>query len=188
MARRLLGARLVSTVAGVRTEGVIVEAEAYGGPEDPASHAAIKAGRTARNAPMFGPPGRAYVYLIYGMHACLNVVTGAEGHAQAVLIRGLAPVSGVDVMTARRGGRAPPAAGPGRLCEALGITRDLDGHDLSVPPLELVPGWSIPEARIGVSGRIGVTRAAAWPFRFYVRCAQGVTPGGPVDFPESETE
>lgn len=186
VARTLLGARLVSTVGGERVLGVVVESEAYGGPADPASHAAVKAGRTARNQVMFGPAGRAYVYRIYGMHWCLNVVTGHEGDPQAVLIRGLEICEGVDVARRRRGRRAPLAAGPGRLCQALGVDGALDDHDLAHPPLRLAPGWTVPPERIGRTGRIGVTRAAAWPLRFYVRGAAGVTPGGPADTPPSE--
>jgi DNA-3-methyladenine glycosylase len=169
VARALLGARLVSTVGGVLTAGVIVETEAYRGPDDPASHAAIRIGRTARNAAMFGPPGRAYVYRIYGMHWCMNIVTGGEGDPQAVLIRALDPLAGEDEMARRRGGASGLASGPGRLCQALGITNALYGHDLSLPPLELRPGWRVPDESVGVSGRIGVRAAHDWPLRFFVR-------------------
>lgn len=162
-------------MGGVATSGVIVEAEAYQGADDPASHAATRVGRTERNQAMFGPPGRAYVYRIYGMHWCVNVVTGAEGDPQAVLLRGLEPVSGEEAMAARRSGRRPLAAGPGRLCEALGITGALYGHDLTLPPLQLEPGWKVPHARVGVSGRIGVRAAADRPLRFYVLGSPGVT-------------
>jgi DNA-3-methyladenine glycosylase len=175
VARHLLGARLVSTVDGLRTSGVIVEAEAYGGGDDPASHAATRVGRTERNRAMFGPPGRAYVYRIYGMHWCVNVVTGSEGDPQAVLLRGIEPLEGAEVMAHRRHGARPLAAGPGRLCQALGITGDLYGHDLNAPPLVLEPGWAVPDAAVGVSGRIGVRAAAELPLRFYVRGASGVT-------------
>ncbi len=175
VARARLGARLISTVGGTRTAGAIVETEAYGGPDDPASHAATRAGRTRRNATMFGPPFRAYVYRSYGMHWCVNVVTGAEGEPQAVLLRGLEPLEGEEGMARRRHGRRPLAAGPGRLCEALGIDRSLDGHDLSKPPLLLVPGWAVPDARVGVSGRVGVKVAAHWPLRFYVVGSSGVS-------------
>jgi DNA-3-methyladenine glycosylase len=154
----------------VRTSGVIVETEAYRGLDDPASHAATRIGRTARNAAMFGPPGRAYVYRIYGMHWCMNVVTGAEGDPQAVLLRALDPLEGEDVMRARRGGGdGRLAAGPGMLCQALGVTNEQYGHDLSRPPLELRTGWRIAPKNVGVSGRIGVREAADWPLRFFVR-------------------
>jgi DNA-3-methyladenine glycosylase len=124
---------------------------------------------------MFGPPAHAYVYRIYGMHWCMNVVTGGEGDPQAVLIRGLEPLEGVEGMDRRRAGRKPLAAGPGRLCEALGVTEALDGHDLCQPPLLVRPGWKVPDAMVGVSGRIGVRAAAEWPFRFYVRGSFGVS-------------
>ena len=169
VARALLGARLVSTVEGRRTVGVIVETEAYLGPDDPASHAATRGGPTERNRAMFGPPGRAYVYRSYGMHWCMNVVTGAEGVAQAVLLRGLDPIEGEAHMSFRRRGRDPLASGPGRLCEALGITGALYGHNLALPPIELCPGWHVPEHQIEVTGRVGVSVAADWPLRFCVR-------------------
>jgi DNA-3-methyladenine glycosylase len=171
----LLGCRLVSTVGGVRTAGVIVETEAYGGPDDPASHAATVRGPTERNRVMFGPPGRAYVYRSYGVHWCMNVVTGAEGVAQAVLIRGVEPTEGLEAMAARRDGASPLAAGPGRLAAALGITDALYGHDLREPPLVLERGWTVADDAIGVSKRVGVSLAADWPYRFFVRGAVGVS-------------
>lgn len=174
VARALLGARLVSDVDGVRTTGVIVETEAYLGPDDPASHAATRR-ITPRNRIMFGPPGRAYVYRSYGMHWCMNVVTGPDGRASAVLIRGLEPLEGRDVMARRRGRAHPLSSGPGRLCQALGITGQLYGHDLARPPLRLLPGWAVPEAGVAVSGRIGVSRAADRPLRFFVRESPGVS-------------
>jgi DNA-3-methyladenine glycosylase len=118
---------------------------------------------------MFGPAGRAYVYRIYGMHWCVNVVTGAEGDPQAVLVRALDPLDGRAEMAARRGGQSALASGPGRLCQALGITGALYGHDLARPPLEVRPGWGVPDADVGVSGRIGVRAAHDWPLRFFVR-------------------
>lgn len=183
VARQLLGARLVSDVGGVRTSGVIVETEAYEGLDDPASHAATRVGRTRRNRAMFGPPGRAYVYRIYGMHWCVNVVTGSEGDPQAVLLRGLEPLEGTTVMSRRRGGKEPIAAGPGRLCQALGITDDLYGHDLGRPPLRLEPGWAIRSEDVGVGGRIGVRAAADRPLRFYVRGSPGVSRAPPRAVP-----
>lgn len=169
VARALLGARLVSTVDGITTSGVIVETEAYGGSDDPASHAATRRGRTPRNAAMFGPAGLAYVYRIYGMHWCVNVVTGAVGDPQAVLIRALDPLDGADEMVRRRGRAKGLTAGPGRLCEALGITGGLYGHDLRDAPLRLCRGWKVPDSAVGVSGRIGVRAAADRPLRFFVR-------------------
>ncbi len=175
VARDLLGTRLVSTVGEERTVGVIVETEAYQGTDDPASHAATRAGRTHRNRAMFGPAGRAYVYRSYGVHWCMNVVTGEEGSPEAVLFRGLEPLEGIDLIRTRRGGREPLAAGPGRLCEAMAITEDLYGHGLDLPPLMVVSGWRVPDALVGVSGRVGVSAAADRPFRFYVVGSSGVS-------------
>ena len=165
----LLGARLESTVDGRRAMGVIVEVEAYTGPDDPASHAAARIGRTRRNASMFGPPGTAYVYLSYGVHWCVNVVTGAIDEACAMLLRAVDPIEGLDVMVARRGRERDLTSGPGRLGQAFGITDALDTHDLSSPPLRLLPGWPIPPGSIEVSPRVGISRARDWPLRFSVR-------------------
>ncbi|GMV08098.1 MAG: putative 3-methyladenine DNA glycosylase [Gemmatimonadota bacterium] len=176
-ARALLGARLVSTVGGLRAAGVIVEAEAYGGPDDPASHAATRSGRTVRNGPMFGPAGTAYVYRSYGVHWCVNVVTGREGEPEAVLLRGIEPLEGLEVMEARRDGRHPLAAGPGRLCQALGIDGALNRHDLREAPLRLEAGWEVPDRSVRVSGRVGVGAAADLPLRFYVGGSVGVSRG-----------
>jgi len=162
-------------VSGIKTAGVIVETEAYGGPEDPASHAATASGVTRRNRAMFGPSCRAYVYRSYGVHWCMNVVTGPEGVGQAVLLRGLLPIIGETHMLERREGRSPPAAGPGRLSQALGITDVLYGHDLSRPPLQLRPGWTVEDSDVEVTARIGVGAAAELPYRFYVRGSSGVS-------------
>lgn len=175
LARALLGCVLVSTVGGVRTSGVIVETEAYGGADDLASHAATRVGPTERNRAMFGPPGRLYVYRSYGVHWCLNVVAGPDGEAGAVLLRGLDPLAGVEEMRLRRAARRPLAAGPGRLAEALGGTGDLYGHDLSAPPLVLLPGRPVADADVGRSGRIGIRKAVDAQLRFFVRGAEGVS-------------
>ncbi len=159
----------------MRTVGVIVETEAYGGPEDPASHACTVRGPTERNRAMFGPAGRAYVYRSYGVHWCMNVVTGVEGVGQAVLIRGIEALEGEEAMAARRRGATPLGAGPGRLCAALAITDALYGHDLREPPLRLEAGWQVPDERVGVSRRVGVSAAVNWPRRFYVRDSAGVS-------------
>lgn len=177
VARDLLGVRIRSTVKGRSCVGVIVETEAYLGPGDPASHADTRAGITARNRAMFGPAGHAYVYRSYGVHWCLNVVTGGEGEGQAVLLRGMEALEGAEVMKERRGGRTPLAAGPGRLGQALGVDASHYGHDLTLPPLEILPGWAVAEARVGVTGRVGVTKAPEWPLRFFVRGSPGVSPG-----------
>lgn len=169
VAPALLGSVLVSTVGGIRVSGVVVETEAYTGPEDPASHARAAVGRTDRNASMFGPPGIAYVYRSYGIHWCMNVVTGEVDVPAAVLLRALEPLEGVELMEERRGRSRDLCSGPGRLCQALGVTGSLDGHPLSDPPLLVEPGWEVPDGRLGVSGRIGVSRARERPLRFYLR-------------------
>lgn len=174
VARDLLGSVLVSTIGGETTAARIVETEAYLGAPDPASHAAERIGRTRRNESMFGRPGIAYVYFIYGMHWCLNAVTGEPDMANAVLIRAAEPLEGLDVMRERRGvrtGRAPKdrdlARGPARLAEALGITGEMDGHALQEPPLLLCAGKTVPHEQVVVGPRIGITRAADWPLRFH---------------------
>lgn len=169
MAQKLLGCRLRSTVGGVGVEGVIVETEAYVGPEDPASHAAARIGRTGRNASMFGPPGHAYVYRSYGIHWCLNVVTGEVEVPAAVLVRAADPLTGAGRMLERRGGRTPLCAGPGRLGQAFGITGGLDGHKLDRDPLMVLEGWRVHTEDVGVSGRIGIREASEWPLRFYLK-------------------
>lgn len=168
VARDLLGCELVSDVGGLRTSGRIVETEAYLGPEDPASHAATRAGRTDRNAPMFGPGGTAYVYFIYGMHWCFNVVTGAEDDPQAVLVRALEPMEGRATMVRRRGDGRNLTNGPARLCQALGITGELNEHPLTRSPLRLCPGPRLPEGKVRVSGRIGIRKARDWPLRYFL--------------------
>ena len=167
----LLGWEVESTVGGGRTIGRIVEVEAYMGPHDPASHAAARIGRTRRNQAMFGRAGTAYVYLIYGVHWCLNVVTSEEGFPAAVLVRALEPVVGLDVMARRRGRSSSSdlCSGPGKLCQAMAITGVLDGHDLTAAPLRLIPGASVAPSRIARSPRVGVTRGLEHHLRFYVR-------------------
>jgi DNA-3-methyladenine glycosylase len=143
--------------------GVLVETEAYA-PDDPASHA--YGGPTRRNATMFGPPGRLYVYRSYGIHWCANAVCAEPGVGAAVLLRALEPAAGIEDMQARRGldDIRLLAAGPGRLTEALGISAAHDGLDLARPPFVLQP----PEAPVEVvaSPRVGITRAAEHPWRF----------------------
>jgi DNA-3-methyladenine glycosylase len=155
----LIGATLL--VEGVG--GPIVEVEAYD-HEDPAAHG--YGGRTERNASMFGPPGRAYVYRAYGIHWCLNFVCEQEGSASAVLIRALEPRHDVDVMRARRGLDDPRllCAGPGRLCQALGVTREHDGLRLDRPPFQLAAREEEPAIAVGT--RVGITRAADRPWRY----------------------
>ncbi|MHB8330470.1 MAG: DNA-3-methyladenine glycosylase [Acidimicrobiales bacterium] len=169
--------------------GRIVEVEAYRGADDPASHA--YRGPTRRNAAMFGPPGRLYVYFTYGMHWCANVVCGPEGVAQAVLLRALAPVSGLEEMRARRA--AGPrriedrqlTSGPAKLCQAFGITGLDDDADLVAGPgdLRILDDGVAPPARPGVSGRVGVSASAELPWRFWVpgdpNVARPPVAGGP---------
>jgi DNA-3-methyladenine glycosylase len=159
VAPELIGATLLVDGVG----GRIVEVEAYD-QEDPASHG--YRGRTARNASMFGPPGHAYVYRSYGIHWCLNLVCEEEGSASAVLIRALEPTYGLDEMRARRGLDDPRllASGPGRLCQALGVTREHDGLPLDRPPFEIRDRDGAPEVVAGA--RIGITRAAELPWRY----------------------
>jgi DNA-3-methyladenine glycosylase len=170
VARELLGALLVSEVGGERCVCEIVETEAYIGPEDEASHAAARFGRTPRNDAMFGLAGTAYVYLIYGVHWCLNVVTGAEGFGAAVLLRAARPVDGIEAMRARRPGRSDRdlLRGPGNLARALGVDAALNRHPMDAPPLWIAPGRTVPDAEIAIGPRIGITRAADWPLRFWL--------------------
>jgi DNA-3-methyladenine glycosylase len=143
--------------------GVIVEVEAYD-QEDPASHGFR--GPTRRNAVMFGPPGHAYVYRSYGIHWCVNVVCDREGRAEAALIRALEPTRGLDAMRARRGVSAERAlcSGPGKLCQALGITRDHDGLALDEPPFMLLARSETPP--IATGARVGITRATELFWRY----------------------
>jgi DNA-3-methyladenine glycosylase len=143
--------------------GTIVEVEAYD-HEDPAAHG--YRGRTARNASMFGPPGHAYVYRSYGIHWCVNFVCEAEGVAAAVLVRALEPTEGLDVMRERRGQDDARAlcSGPGKLCQALGITREHDGLALDEPPFRLLPREG--DVDIVRGPRVGITKAAEHPWRY----------------------
>jgi len=159
VAPELIGAELYVDGVG----GVIVEVEAYD-PADPAAHG--YRGRTERNASMFGPPGRAYVYRSYGVHWCLNLVCGAEGIASAVLVRAIEPTRGLETMAERREVDTAGllCAGPGRLCQALAVTRDHDGLPLDRPPFELRPRARAPEVLTGP--RIGISKAADLPWRY----------------------
>lgn len=169
VSRELLGAVLECRSAEGAASGRIVETEAYIGPDDPACHAV--AGHTHRTRWLFGPAGCAYVYFIYGMYWCFNAVTREEGHGSAVLVRAIEPVEGEALMRARR-----PAAkkrqdltnGPGKLCLALGIDGSMDGGWLDEPPLRILAGDPVPDEAVLVTPRIGISRAAEWPLRFYV--------------------
>lgn len=159
VARLLIGVTLLVDGIG----GRIVETEAYD-REDPASHSF--SGPTPRNATMFGPPGHAYVYRSYGIHWCLNFVCREAGHGAGVLIRALEPLHGLDTMRARRSHHDPRllCSGPGRVCQALAVTRAHDGLPLDGPPFELLAPQDTPAV---VSGsRIGISKAVDVPWRF----------------------
>jgi len=167
-------------VTGVAVAARIVEVEAYCGREDSGSHA--YRGRTTRNATMFGPPGHLYVYFTYGMHWCANVVGHVDGDATAVLLRAGAPLSGVDIIRARRQRARRDrdlCSGPAKLCEALGITGGLDGIDLVRGAVRIVDDGVAPPARPGVSTRVGLAtgRGDAHPWRFFVPGDPNVGPG-----------
>lgn len=171
VARGLLGCYLESSIGGRRTVGRIVEVEAYVGPHDPAAHGYGNR-RTARNDALFGPPGTAYVYFIYGAHWCFNAVTEADGFPAAVLVRALEPVAGLEEMSRRRSVADPRllCAGPGRLCQALGISGADNARPLQRAPVRILePRSGARRPRVGASARIGITRAADWPLRFCIR-------------------
>ena len=169
VAREMLGAILECHSPDGVTSGRIVETEAYLGEHDPACHAAV--GRTARTSPLYGPPGTAYVYFIYGMHWCVNAVTREHGLPSAVLIRALEPLEGLELMRRRRPGARRDeelTSGPARLCSALGITGVHNGMPLQRPPLLVRPGSPVPDAAVELTPRIGITKAADWPLRWVV--------------------
>ncbi|MGC2617459.1 MAG: DNA-3-methyladenine glycosylase [Acidobacteriaceae bacterium] len=171
VARNLLGKLLVRRLEGRRLAGRIVEVEAYCGLDDPAAHAFN--GKTLRNAVLFGPPGIAYVYFIYGMYFCMNISCEPEGHAGCVLLRALEPAEGLATMAKLRGldADANPrllTSGPGRLCQALGLTRDLhNGMDVTRPRSELrVEDDGFVAEAVDVSPRVGIRLAVDRPLRF----------------------
>ncbi len=173
VARALLGQRLVRALDGQRLSGRIVEVEAYIGETDRASHA--RPGPTRRNAPMYGPPGHAYIYFIYGMYHCLNTVTEPEGRPAAVLIRALEPVEGLQVMRRHRPDRAhcDLTNGPGKLCQALAVDRTLNRADLCHgDTLWIEADAPVADEQIATSARVGVRgdqRARTVPWRIFVR-------------------
>ena len=182
VARRLLGRLLVvPTRGGQRVSGIIVETEAYRGPEDRASHA-FGGRRTARTETMYGRGGTAYVYIVYGMYYQFNVVTAGADVPHAVLVRALEPLEGVRVMRRRRGGGTDRSltSGPGKLCIALGIDRRLDRADLLGDRIWIEEGRRIPASRIASGPRVGIDYAEAWvdrPWRFWLRDSPFVSPG-----------
>lgn len=169
VARELLGATIVSRLGGHVTTGRIVETEAYLGYRDPASHG-YRHRRHAQNHALFGPAASWYVYLSYGIHWCVNIVCGVKGEACAVLLRAVEPLDGIEVMRRRRGGVADRqlCSGPGKLCQALGISRRVDGSLMRQSPLSLVQEKTAAPAAFAVTPRIGITQAADWPLRFLV--------------------
>ncbi|HEY7871008.1 MAG TPA: DNA-3-methyladenine glycosylase [Methylomirabilota bacterium] len=174
LARRLLGTRLVVPARdGRRVSGIIVETEAYRGPEDRASHA-YGGRRTRRTETMYARGGTAYVYFVYGMYHQFNVVTGVADVPHAVLVRALQPIEGLDLMRRRRGGGADQTltSGPGKLCLALGIDRRLDGADLLGDRVWIERGRRVSSASVACGPRIGIDYAAEWvrqPWRFWLR-------------------
>jgi DNA-3-methyladenine glycosylase len=183
VARDLIGKVVVHRTSAGTTAGAIVEAEAYIGEDDPACHAA--AGRTARNAPLYGPPGRAYVYLNYGLHDMLNAVTEDKGHPAAVLIRALEPLEGLALMRRRRArapwrkGKGPVAdhelcRGPGNLCRAMGITLDDNQRPLTRGPLT-IRDYGITHGDLAWDPRIGIRVGTDRDWRVTVRGHPSVT-------------
>jgi DNA-3-methyladenine glycosylase len=168
VAQRLLGSWLVREQDGELMVGSIVETEAYD-RTDAASHS-FK-GKTPRTEVLFGPSGQAYVYFTYGMHYCMNVVTGKEGEGSAVLIRALEPIQGLERMRRNRPHVSDQQLlnGPAKLCQALHINRQQNGHDLQKPPLQLVLQSPLPPTKIVQTTRVGITRDTHRPWRFYIR-------------------
>lgn len=176
VARELIGARLVRILDGVKLVGLITETEAYVGETDLACHA--KAGRTPRTLPLYGPPGHTYVYFTYGNHWMLNAVTEREDFPAAVLLRAIQPIEGVEIMSARRGGR--DTFGPGKLTQAMGITKSENTVDLteasnglSGSGLWIEAGFSVPEKSVTIGPRVGLNSVPEpWlskPWRFLVK-------------------
>ncbi|MBI0582604.1 MAG: DNA-3-methyladenine glycosylase [Methanomassiliicoccus sp.] len=173
VARDLIGKRLVHRSREGTVAGIVVEAEAYAGTGDPASHA-YRGRRTVRNEVMWGPPGHAYVYPIYGMYLCFNIVCGGKGDPQGAFFRAVRPTEGVDLMAARRGfpasderSRRMLCNGPSKLCIAFGITRALNGLDVTGGELFLTEGET--GGRVVAAPRVGVDYAGEgkeWPWRF----------------------
>jgi DNA-3-methyladenine glycosylase len=169
VARDCIGKHLVHDTTEGLVVGRIVEAEAYRGPEDRAAHS-FGGRRTARTEVMFGPPGFAYVFFVYGLHFQVNLVTTAPGMPHAVLLRAVEPVVGAELMSLRRGisaSRRELTNGPGKLCQAFAIDRSANGADLTRPPLFLSDG---PACRVARSTRVGIDYAGLWaarPWRFY---------------------
>jgi len=181
VARELLGAVLECHSADGVVSARIVETEAYLGEHDLACHAA--AGRTARTEPLYGRPGIAYVYFIYGMYWCFNAVTRAEHEPSAVLVRAVEPLSGIELIRARR----PKVRrdvdltnGPGKLCLALGIDARYNSVALDRPPLLIRAGDAVPDHNVTITPRIGISQCADWPLRWFVTDSPYVSKGKPL--------
>ncbi|MGH7142241.1 MAG: DNA-3-methyladenine glycosylase [Candidatus Saccharimonadales bacterium] len=177
VAPRLLGSYLVRELNGHKLVGKIIETEAYD-QIDAASHSYH--GQTPRTDVMFGAPGYLYVYFTYGMHYCCNVVTGRPGEGSAVLIRALVPLEGVETMSKNRHGVSEMnlTNGPAKLCQAFEINKDLNGHDLSLPPLQLVIKPRLIKSSIVQTTRIGIRQAKDTPWRFYLKNSPYVSRNG----------
>ena len=178
VAREMLGTVLECETDVGLASGIIVETEAYLGEHDLACHAA--AGRTARTEALYGPPGTSYVYFIYGMYWCFNAVTRTEGLPSAVLVRALEPLSGTALMHKRRPGirnEVDLTNGPGKLCTALGIVGSMSGKSLQRKPLVIREGKPVPDEKVEVTTRIGITRSADWPLRWIVKGNRFVSKG-----------
>jgi len=166
-ARRLLGCELVRLIDGNEARVRIVETEAYH-QSDAASHS--YSGRSQRNDVMFGPAGHLYVYFTYGMHYCCNVVTGPAGEGSAVLIRAVETLEGESYMALNRPKKGIELTnGPAKLCQALAVTKDMNGHDLRAEPLRLIIKPETASSQIATSTRIGISKAKDVPWRFYVK-------------------
>jgi DNA-3-methyladenine glycosylase len=178
VAREMLGTVLECETENGTASGIIVETEAYLGEHDLACHAAV--GRTARTENLYGPPGIAYVYFIYGMYWCFNAVTRAEGLPSAVLVRALEPLDGIALMHRRRARvrhTVDLTSGPGKLCTALGITGSMHGNSLQRKPIVIREGERVADDDVAVTTRIGISRSADWPLRWLARGNRFVSKG-----------
>ncbi len=178
VAREMLGTVLECEMDDGTASGIIVETEAYLGEHDLACHAAV--GRTARTEHLYGSPGIAYVYFIYGMYWCFNAVTRSEGLPSAVLVRALEPLDGIALMHKRRPRithTADLTNGPGKLCNALGITGAMNGNGLHRKPLVIREGEHVADDDVEITTRIGITRSADWPLRWIVKGNRFVSRG-----------
>jgi len=189
LSQMILGATITTNIDGLHTSGRIVETEAYRAPDDKGSHAYGNR-RTARTETIFGEPGKAYVYLCYGIHHMLNIVTGPKEVAHAILIRAVEPLDGVDIMARRRGMSADNknlTNGPGKLAKALGITTALDGYDLcDSTTMFLSMGKKLNKKEILCSPRVGIAYAeecAHWPWRMRIKNNSWTSPPHEVSYP-----